>query len=220
MAETLLTAVNRVLKRVKVIQGEDGELATLTDSARQVYIDLAVSLINEVIQELYSSSFRPMPTEAKNGTITLVTSTREYTVPTDLLEIRWPLINQTTGDKIYPYPGGYEAMRSIQTIPADYTGRPFYATINPTNNKLRMDLEPTASEGNGDAFDLLYDRSLLISLAADTFPFIDDVLIALIPALEQLWKRTQRNTFDKDLFQSSLGRAARFLNAQQPRRAW
>lgn len=219
MVETLLSATNRVLKRVKVIAGEDGELASLTDSARQSYIDLAVSLINEVIQELYSATNIPLPQESASDTITLVTDQREYTLPTDLLEIRWALINQTNGNKIWEYPGGFEAMRSLQTIPADYSGLPLFATINPINNKLRMDNAPTSTE-NDDAYDLLYDKSLLMTLAADTFPFNDDIVIALIPALEQLWKRTQRNSFDDALFNISLGRAAKLLNPQQMRDAW
>lgn len=219
MAETLLSAVNRVLKRVNVIAGEDGELTSLTDSARQTYIDLAVAVTNEAIQELYSFAGMPLPQESANATITLVTGTRSYAIPTDLVGMRWPLINQTTGDRIWEYPGGFTAIRNIQTIPSQYTGLPQFATISPVNNELYMDNIPTSAE-NGDEYDLLYDKSLLVSLPTDTFPFNDDTLIALIPALAQLWKDPQRKSFDGAIFQSSLGRAAGFINSAQPRRSW
>ncbi len=52
MAQTLLQAVNAILKRTAIVAGDAGALTTLTDSARQVSIDQAVQVINEGVAEL------------------------------------------------------------------------------------------------------------------------------------------------------------------------
>ena len=44
MTKTLLNGVNDLLKRVKVIAGDTGTLSTLTDSAKQAYIDTAIQV--------------------------------------------------------------------------------------------------------------------------------------------------------------------------------
>ena len=52
MAKTLLDGVNEVLKRVSLIQGDNAILTDLTDSSRQVYIDVAVQVWNESVDEI------------------------------------------------------------------------------------------------------------------------------------------------------------------------
>lgn len=51
MAKTLLNGVNEVFKRIKLIQGDAAALTSLTDSARQHSIDLAIQIWNEVVDE-------------------------------------------------------------------------------------------------------------------------------------------------------------------------
>ena len=216
MAETLLTVTNRVLKAVKIIAGEDGELASLTDSARQVYIDLAVSKVNQVVRELYGLLDESAAQEVSTGNITLATDTREYTLPTDLVQIRWPLINETNGQIIREYPGGFDQMRVDQVIPSQYTGRLIFAVISSVNGKLRVDHAPTSSE-NGDVYVCTYDKSLTISTAAATFPFHDDVIIAGVDAVAELWRQSQRGESDPVAFNIALGQAANLLS-QKPRR--
>lgn len=215
MAKTLLNGVNDLLKLAQIIQGESQQFTTLTDRSRQTAIDVAVMAWNWIIDELYRSNEGAFTAEAKESTITLATNTREYTLPTDLVLIRWPLINETTGQVIDFYPGGYEGMRNDQLIPADYTGLPMAACINPTNNKLRLECAPTADE-NGLVYKMLYDKDTVMSAASDSFPFSDAVYRAALHAAHQLWRRSQQKAFDEAVFKTSLARAATLLT-QKPR---
>jgi hypothetical protein len=219
MTATLLSAVNGLFKRAKVIQGDSGALTSLTDSARQNYVDTAVKAWNDVIREIYSLAREPMPTEYAESTITLATSTREYNLATDLETLRFPLIDQTNGRYIYEYPGGYEAMRAVQIIPANFTGMPLYACINPSNGKIRLDTAPTSSE-NGKVYNYGYDKRVALTLAADTFPFSDTVVDALeLPATE-LWKRWNKDSFDGGNYNAGMGQAARILAKKELRARW
>lgn len=218
MAESLLSAVNRTLKAVKVIQGEDGALSSLTDAAKQGFIDIAVDKINMVTREIYRLRGEPLPIGTGTGNITLVSGTREYTLPTALIRIRWPLIQQTAGYKIHEYPGGYEAMWRDQAIPTQYTGRPNFAAVNPSTGDLRMDNTPTANE-DSEVYVVFYDKSLTLALAADTFPFHDDAVIAMIPAVAELWRADQRNQFREKIFNISLSQTAGIV-AKLPRKEY
>ena len=219
MAYSLLDAVNRGLKRVKVISGVNGELSSLTDSARQTYIDAMVQIINESIHELYSTNEMPLPKESATQNVTLVTDTREYTLSPVPEAIRFPLMDTTNGRYVFEYPGGYEQMRINQPQPDNWKGLPLYACINPTNDMLRFDVAPTSTE-NGLVYELLYDKRLSLSAATDTFPFSDTVVDSLVPAWAQMWSREQKNSFDNNIYLMSFGRASRYLTQQPMRRKW
>ena len=220
MALTLLNAVNETLKRVNLIQGDTGVLTDLTDSAKQHWIDSHVQLWNEVVDELYRLHGAAFSTEASTANVTLVTSTREYTLETDLLSIYWPLINETDGDRIWEYPGGYNQMRKDQLQPSQWTGQPLFAAINPATNKLRMDRAPTAAE-NGDVYVMFYKKTIQLSLAADTFPFHDEVVRALVPVVATAYKLEDRRD-DSSAISGVPGfaRAVQLLTQNEPRDSW
>src|SRR5690242_2414132 len=93
--KTLLNSVNEILKRVSVIAGDSGALTSLTDSARQVDIDTAVQVVNEGIDELYSTTGESLPNQRASSTITLATGTRNYSLQSGLVRLHWPLIDRT-----------------------------------------------------------------------------------------------------------------------------
>lgn len=219
MAYTLLNALNRVLKRATITSGPSGDLASLTDSARQTYIDTALQVINEGIHELYSLAETPLPIESDEANITLVAGQREYDLPTDLETIRYPLICEATGNFIIEYPGGYETMRAVQLQPQNWTGLPTWATINPTTGKLRMDVSPTATDA-GKVYTLLYDKRLALTAASDTFPFSDTVVDCMVPAWKEMFCREQRNNYDQGLMTIAFGRAVRYLSKAPMRKQW
>ncbi len=225
MAKTLLQGVNDVLKRMGVIKGNSGELSSLTDSQRQVLVDLAVNCWNEVVIELYESSDLSMPKEVGTATITLATGDRDYSLPSDLVYIKWPLRNASNGYLIQEYPGGWDQLQNDQLQPANFTGRPFYATIRPTDGLLYMDRIPTAAD-NGLAFTLEYDKSLIKSLAADTFPFSDDVYFILVPAVVEKIKMERDEQSDARFavclkkYSRSLGIAAGMVSLNKQRNNW
>lgn len=218
MAKTLLNGTNEVLKRAGIIAGDAGLLTTLTDSARQRPIDVAVQVWNEAIEELYSATSKPMPNEQAESTITLVAGTQAYTLATDLVQLRWPMIDKTNTQFLYQFPGGYNAM--LQFDPEqDDTGLPMYGAIRATDGKLHLDRNPTSAEA-GRIYTYQYDKMLTLDEAADTVPFNDAVFRAMVPAVVQLWKRDMRQEFDQPLFKMNVGRAARLMTQVQQRNSY
>ena len=218
MAYTFLQAMNMSLKRVNEIKGVQGELASFDDSARQTKIDTMRQVWNEAINEIYSLHRLPLPTEVKAQTISLLTQ-REYDLNSDVAEIRWPLHDETNGQFIHEYPGGWEVMRINQPYPEEYTGLPYYAVVNPTNRKLRMDRTPT-SDFVGREYLLYYDRYVRMHETYDVFPFSDAVVDALIPAVAEMYRRDTQNDFDSGAYGISFARACRYVNPNLMRKKW
>lgn len=218
MSKTLLDGVNDLLDRVGIIDA-NGTLSSLTNQGKQLFIDLAVQVWNETVDDACNMMGIPHIGETGSSTITLVTSTREYTLPSDLVQIRWPLVDQTNGQYIWEYPGGYQQMRIDQFIPADWEGLPYSAAINPTTGKLRMERTPTSAE-NGYAYDLLYDKDLVMDSATDAFPFSDATYRAMLPVVTEAWERRKRNDFDLEEHRKQLSRAILFANKVNRRTHW
>lgn len=215
MPKTLLQSTNEVLKRVGIIAGDAGALSSLTDSPRQVQIDVAVQVINEGIVDLYATGGIAMPNEQAESTLTLVTGTRAYTLQTDLVQLRYPMIDKTNNQYIGQYPGGYNAM-ILADPEQDDTGLPMYGDIRATDSKFFLDRTPTSVE-NGRVYTYQYDKSLLLTVAASTVPFNDTVFSKMVPVWAQLWRRDRQNSFDPALYETNLGVAAGLLSQRQPR---
>jgi hypothetical protein len=218
MAKTLLNSVNEVLKRVQIITGDNAILTSLTDSPRQVVIDMAVQVINEGIDELYSTIDEPLPKEQGESTITLATGDRSYALASDLVQLNFPMIDKTNNQYIHEYPGGYNQML-IDDPEQDDTGLPHWGAISPVNGEFHLDVAPTA-EDNGKVYTYQYDKDVSLSLATDEVPFSDAVFRAMVPVWVQLFKRERRNQFDGDLFRANLGRASSFLTQKKARSSW
>ena len=219
MSKTLLNGVNEVLKKAKVINGDSGVLTTLTDGARQLYIDNAVQAWNELMDELYSLTGVPKPQVMDTATITLVTATRAYALDSTLTRLHFPLIDTTNGNYIYKYEGGYQALFASQPLPSSYTSLPQYGAIRPSDGYLYLDTQP-ASTYNGRVYTYNFDKDISVSLAADTFPFTDVVFRSMVPAVTEVWKRNQHREFDGQMVNISLSRAARYLNESPPGDSW
>lgn len=215
MAKTLLDGCNGILKRVGLIAGDAGVLTSLQDSARQRAIDVAIQVVNEGIDELYSASNKPVPRGQGESTITLVEGTRAYSLASNVVQMRWPFIDKSNNQYLFDYPGGYNQLL-IDDPEQDDTGLPHYATIRPTDNMIYMDRAPTAEDA-GRVYTYQYDKELELIAATDTVPFTDAAFRAMVPAWVQLWKREMRNEFDDGLFKASIGRAARFMIMKQSR---
>ena len=215
MAKTLLNATNEILKKVGIIAGDAGLLTTLTDSARQVSIDQAVQAVNEGIDELYTTTEIAHPNEQAESTIVLVLATRAYTLASDMIQLRWPMVDKTNTQFLREFPGGYNRML-LEDPEQDDTGQPHFAAIRPTDGKLYLDRAPLA-EDVGKTYTYQYDKTLELTIAASTVPFNDTVFRAMVPAWAELWARKRRGEFDEAIFKMSIGRASRLLTQKQMR---
>lgn len=218
MAKTLLDCVNEVFKRANLIQGDAAALTTLTDSARQHPIDVAIQVINEGIDELYSASHVELPNEQAEDTVTLVNGTRSYALNANLTKLIFPLIDHTNTEFIAKFPGTYEDMLILDPEQDD-TGLPWWGIISPVNGQLFMNVTPTATEA-GRVYTYQYEKDLSMSAATDTVPFNNKVFRSMVPAWHQLYKREMKNEFDAELYQMNIGRAARVMTEIDPRTSY
>jgi len=174
---------------------------------------------NETVDQVCNMMGIAHPGEPGSFDITLVAGQREYDLPTNLVQIRWPLMDFTDGNQIDEYPGGYEQMRIDQFIPGDWLGLPYAAVINPITGLLRLEREPTSAE-DGRIYSMLYDKDLAMVDEADTFPFSDATYRALVPAVAEGWERLKRNDFDSTMYNKNLARALNFSNKVNRRTHW
>ena len=216
--KTLLDCVNETLKRVKVINS-NGLLASLTNTGKQLYIDIAVQVINETIDQLYADIKEPRPNVLSESTITLVTGDRDYVLATDLTLLHYPLLDETNGQYIVEYPGGYMELVNSQSQPANYTGLPQLGAIRPTDGELYLDRIPTSDE-NGKIYKYRYSKDTELSLYTDTVPFNDTIFRALIPAFAEKWKLENKKEFNGGVFKRSIGTAARYLRKTPQNDSW
>lgn len=220
MAKSLLNGVNEVLKKVRALDSQ-GELSTLTDSARQMFIDTAVQSINEVIDELYLSAGFSKPKQLKESTITLAASTQVYGLNSDLLVLRreYNLIDETNNHVIEILgESGYHDI-IIGDLEQDDTGQPNWAAIRPTDGRLYLDRVPTGT-AIGRVYKYRYDREITLDDATDEMPFSDTVFRAVVPAASELWRFYNNQEFSQGLFDASVSRAAAALRRIPKRTSW
>jgi len=240
MAVTFLQAVNETLKRVRVIQGDAGELVTstiastatggvatgaFTDSGRQTEIDLAVQLWQEGLHEIYAMGL--FPNEASSATFTLATGQREYSFPNDFERVAGEdyrdrvMRGATSGLLAYEYPGGYARMLRDQVMATDFTGDPSFWAISPVDGALRLDREPTTEQA-GQTWNMLYEKQLVLTstMATETMPMADTVTAAMVPVVSEAWNRVFKKEFDQSMFRSSLARSLDYMARTQRRKRY
>ena len=208
--KTLLNGVNDILQSDRLLSSSNA-LSSLTDSARQPWIDQAVQIINRVMLDVYDVAGE-MPQEGGSSTITLATGDRSYALASDLVQMRWPLRDESNGTYIYEI-GFYELVNN-QPQPANYTGVPSYGAIDPENGELYLDRIPTAAE-NGLVYAYDYDKDITVSAASDTFPFTDSAWQPFMDAAKELWKRENNLQFDSALYAQRVGNAVSMMTLRQ-----
>ena len=216
MANTLLQTVNEILEKVGEFHGDASKLTTLTSTARQRSIDIAIQVINEGIDELYSICEMQTPNIQAESTIMLVSGQRSgYTLASDMTRLLWPFIDRTNTQYLFEFPQGYRGLLQWD-IQQDDTGQPHFAAISPEDNTLLLDRAPDANVA-GRTYYYQYEKDVSLGVAADQVPFKDVVWRAMIPVWAQLWRRELQKEYDPAIMNLHLGRAARFLSQAVPR---
>jgi len=213
----LLQGVNEVLKRTNSLD-LGSQLTSLRDQSKQGWIDLAVQIWNEMIDQIYTETNTPKPTVLQEDYLNLIEGSRSYPLAWDLVRLHFPLHDETNGRFITEYPGGYMSLVTSQPQPDTHTGMPICAAIRPDTGELYLDSIPTEDE-DGLLYKYRYEKDLAMSLPTDEFPFPDSVARALVPAVAQLWKRERKgpDSFDGGVFRQAYGRACRMLRQLPPR---
>jgi len=218
MAKTLLDGVNEVLKRVQIVKSTD-LLTSLTSSGKQVFIDLTVQCWNEAVDQLYAVANQPKPYQMKTDSIILVENIKDYGLADDLITLHWPLHDETNGQFIHEYPGGWREMHRHQSQPENYTGTPSYGAIHPENGKLYIDRIPTEDDANKTYY-YDYNRDLELTEATDQFPFDNVVFRAMVPVVAELYRLYKENKYVEGVAKLNYGRAARLMTKTPARTSW
>lgn len=214
--KTLLDCVNETLKRVNLLDTANTNLLTsLTNSSMQNNIDVAVQVINEGVDELYTIAEVELPGEGGESTITMVTGTREYALASGFVKILWPFVDRTNTQYLNQWRGSYNEFLLIDPQQV-YTGLPEWAMISPITGLLRVDRAPDAST-NGRVYTYEFEKDLAMSLATDTVPFNNLIFRSMVPAWAELYKREKRKEFDAGYYKMCLGRAARMITEEPTR---
>ncbi len=194
MAYTFLVAVNAVLKRIKIVQGDTDPLTSFSVSGIQTEIDNAKQVWNEVLHELYS--YGVLTGEVAEGSITLTENEREYSLESDFEEFSGKsyqtrvFVDQTNGRKLFEYPAEsgedpYNRMFVDQLVPDQHDGLPNYWALSRKASKVRVDSDPGSTDA-GAVYKYLYDKRISLSVITDTFPVSDTVVDALTPVVAEM----------------------------------
>lgn len=222
MPKTLVEGVNDLLVKVGVLDN-DTLLATLTDPARQTYIDSAIQSLNETLDRLFALPQMPTrPNQISERTIVLTTGDQDYELHESLVRLlpEFGLVDEENNHviSILDDPDAYRRM-VIGDLEQDDTGQPSIACIRPTDGQLWLDRAPTA-DYDGREYKYRFERDQGLSAATDEFPFTDPVYRGVVLAAAELWKKENKNSFSGPLYNAALAQAAGRLTRTPARRKW
>lgn len=222
MAKTLVDGVSDLLTKVGVLDS-DTTLTTLSDPARQTYIDSAVQCLNETLDRLFALPQMPTrPNQISERVIVLNTDDQDYELHATLVRLlpEFGLVDETNNHiiQIIDHPDAYRQM-VIGDLEQNDTGQPSLACIRPTDGQLWLDRAPTAAY-DGREYKYRFERDQGLSAFDDEFPFTDPVYRGVVLAASELWKKENKNSFSGALFNSALAQAAERLTRTPARATW
>lgn len=174
---SFLDVVNRVLRINTVIGADDDDLTSFDDTQHVATLQIAKIAIQSTLTELTSDQI--IPYEEADGTIDLVTDTRVYALPSDFIRFKGekPFLlkldsnNDSENITVNEYPGGEERLRRTVLDYREQSGEPiWFYLINSSAKQIGMYHVPDSSV-NGVTYRFPYEKSVYVTLAADTMPF-------------------------------------------------
>lgn len=238
MTITVLDFTNSVLKRCRVIQGDQGALATdttstatgatasnpLVNSAHQSEIDICLQITNEAITEVFGLGM--VAPEVATATIFLVEAQREYSLPSDFEQFSGTYRSfrgATHQWTISEYPGGYEKMLLDQPgLASQWRGEAQHYALSPVSlQTIRLDFEPTSEISNW-RYNILYDKRVSRSstMATTAMPFNDTVTDSLVPVVAEGVNWVFKKDFNSDVFLRAITRAVERATQTQRRKSY
>lgn len=175
---TFLDTVNRVLRINTVIGADDEDLTSFDDLQHVATLQVAKISIQSTLTELVSD--RIIPYEETDGTIVTVTDQRAYSLPADFVRFKGvkPFLLKLDGSSnsenttVNSYPGGEEALRRAVLDYREQAGEPtWFYEIEGTTKQIGLYQVPN-STNNGTTYRFPYEKSVYVTVAADTMPFV------------------------------------------------
>jgi len=164
---TFLEAINRIFRANGIIQGDTDEITSFSDTQHRATTQLAIIACQDEIIDL--ASRKMIGNERSSGTISLVASTRAYTLAADFISFEGtPHFKDSTGQFLFEYPGGLNQLRILDPNWDTQTGTAIYWYWDSTTSK-RVGFYPVPDES--DTLTYPYEASILIDDAGDNLPF-------------------------------------------------
>ena len=170
---TFLEAVNRILRLEGVIQGDDDDLTSFSDTQHAATSSLAQIAVQAQIADLMSDAI--IPYERKSATITTSASTRTYSLASDFQNIEERFMDEEDGSgnvqgtRLIHYLGGEAQLRRNDMKYRETSGTPinFYFPGG-TSKTVAMYPVPTAAI----VYRYYYEADVSVSVTTDTIPFV------------------------------------------------
>ena len=178
-----LTGVNRLLRIEGILSGDDDNITAFTDDQYSNMVNLAKLAIQYELNDILSD--KEVPYEEATGYITLVSSTREYTLASDFVRMSdtdWFLekVDAATstgvanGVRIYPWKGGEENLRKNYYQYRTAEGDPNYCYFSGGTSKKLGFFHVPNSNANGDIYRYEYQKNVTVSVETNTIPLINE----------------------------------------------
>lgn len=168
---TLLEAVTRILRQNAILRGDTDAPTSFSDTNHNASMQLAIMAVQDELIGLTAE--RLVPYEKTSATITLVSGTRTYSLATDFVNFYgYPHFLYSEGNRVLPeWPGGQEKLQLEDFQYSTRTGTPNWWYWEPTTSKKVGFYYIPDSSYDGKTLTYHYERSVMVSVAADTMPF-------------------------------------------------
>lgn len=174
---TFISVVSDVLRQNGILSGNDSDVTAFTDTQHQASIQLAITSVQSVLNQLTSETL--IPYERADGTITFASGTRTYALPSDFVRfanakpfmLQLDSNDNSDGRLLYEYPGGVEALSNTILDYREQSGTPinWYMTGGSTEQVGFWQVPDTTVDTLKVRFE--YEKEVMVTVAADTLPF-------------------------------------------------
>jgi len=170
-----LTGLNRLLRTVQIISGDDDDITTFSDTQHAADIELAQIAIQDELATLVAEKF--LDYEKATDTISLVTGTRTYALASDFIRFYGTnpsFYDSTDNVRLYEYHGGEDLLRDADLKYDTTQGGPWAWYWDSTTSKQVAFYAVPQSSYNGRSLSYDYEKSVSVTASTDTLPFHND----------------------------------------------
>lgn len=176
-SQTLLDAVNRVLRISGIIRGDTDPITSFSDTQHNATLNLAIIAIQSVLTDL--AAYYDLPMERKTDTITFVAGTRVYNMAADFMQF-WNnqayVYDAVQNLPIPAFAGGEQKLSRDLPNYQTQNGYPiaFYEVDGAATKQIGFFPVPTASEA-GRVITYDYEKDIIPLVETDRMPFVKNI---------------------------------------------
>jgi len=176
MSMNFVGAVNRILRITGVIRGDTDPVVTFSDLQHGATLNLAIIAVQDTMTDL--TAFYDFPSERVSSSITLLTGTRTYALPSDFVQF-WQdnqfFYDSVGSNQMFEYSGGEKQLsKSVWTYQTDIGSPNWWYYVEGATKQVGFYQIPDVNFNNRVlTFD--YEKDVIPINATDNMPFIRDI---------------------------------------------